>query len=185
MKNYSYENMKNIFEKANQKFLIEQKDLLQKNVSERSWYNHLSNYIKQISKEYDIDDIYNADIEYNKNLGHVKMILDDTDSYKELKIQCDIIFHSRGKVINQDNLICIEIKKFTRPLEEKIKDKNRVRILTKDTYNDDIRLEMDVLPQYVCKYILGIYYEVNIKESKVYIEYYKKGILDDNYELSF
>ena len=53
------------------------------------------------------------DTEYNRNGGSLKTIFDNERDLKVIKVTCDIIVHSRGKNIKQDNLICIEMKKST------------------------------------------------------------------------
>ena len=41
------------------------------------------------------------------------------------------------------------------------------------------------LPEYVCRYKLGVYYEINIKEQIVHIEYYEKGEKTLEYNMEF
>ncbi len=52
-------------------------------------------------------------MEYNRNRnGKVKTYLKTIFGPKDIvvKINCDLIVHSRGRIIHQDNLIAIEIK---------------------------------------------------------------------------
>lgn len=30
-------------------------------------------------------------------------------------------------------------------------------------------------PEHVCRYVLGVYYEINLKEQIIYLEYYRRG----------
>ena len=173
----NYDLMKEMFQYVNSRFLSKEKALLYDNVSERSWYGHFCRYFYSARRKYGIDKCYKADIEYNRNKGMLKAILDDTHDLKPINIVCDVILHSRGTNIEQDNLICIEMKKSTEPKEDKEADKNRVRILTKDSFDGVWSYDGTALPEYVCRYILGVYYEVNIKKSEIYIEYYNKGKL--------
>jgi hypothetical protein len=78
------------------------------------------------------------------------------------------------------------MKKSTASQREKEKDKNRVRTLTKDSFNDTWSFDGKTLPEHVCRYVLGVYYEINAKKNDVYIEYYSKGkkILEFNSEIS-
>lgn len=169
----------------NNRFLREQKELVISGVSERAWYTHFAIYFSIALNYFRIPRKYTVDTEYNRNQGKVKTILDDTRNYEVIEVSCDLIIHSRGKCVEQDNLICIEMKKSNRPEEEKIKDKNRVRILTKKSYNDMYSFDGKTLPEYVCGYILGVYYEVDIDKRNVYVEYYSSGEKIDSYILKF
>lgn len=102
-----------------------------------------------------------------------------------ITINCDLIVHSRGEIIEQDNLIALEMKKSTARPREKEKDKQRLIALTKDNFDDVWLFDGTSLPEHVCRYKLGIYYEVNIKRHKVYIKYYRQGKLIDEYEVDF
>lgn len=178
-------NMIKIFEDSNKLFLKNEKELINSRVSERAWYTRLAIYFNKIIEEIGIDKDYFVDTEYNRNLGKLKTILDDTNNYEILEITCDFLLHSRGNVISQDNLICIEMKKSTAKNKDKEDDKKRVRILTKDSSDDVWSGDGKCLPEHVCRYILGIYYEINIRKKEVYIEYYNRGKRIKNYILEF
>ena len=77
-------------------------------------------------------------------------------------IQCDLIVHSRGKNIENDNLIAIEMKKSTRPKSEFIDDRKRLRALTKESYDDIWSNDGIALPELVCGYDIGIYLILDI-----------------------
>ncbi len=177
-------NIIDIFEKANKLFLQEQKGLILSKVSERSWYTPFAMYLKEEMRRNNIIG-YIIDTEYNRNGGKIKTILDDEQNFTVSKITCDIIVHSRGKNLKQDNLICIEIKKSTAKEDKKISDKKRVRILTKDSFDDTWSYDGKELPKHVCRYKLGVYYEINIKEQVVHIEYYEKGKKTKEYNIKF
>jgi len=164
--------LKKIFINANEKFLINDISLIEDNVSERSWYTHLAMYLENEIKEKKING-YWVDTEYNRNNGKLKTILDNNTEI--IPVTCDIILHSRGNNKLQDNLICIEMKKSTSNDAEKIKDRKRLKILTRKSYDNIWSADGSVLPEYVCGYLLGIYYEVNIKTRKILIEYYSDG----------
>ena len=51
------------------------------------------------------------------------------------------------KNVEQDNLICIEMKKSNRLEKQKVKDKNRVKILTKKSYDDVYLFDGKTLPE--------------------------------------
>lgn len=174
-----------MFQYVNNKFLKEQKELVLSNVSERAWYTHFAIYFSRVLNSFKLPRRYTVDTEYNRNQGRIKTILDDTQNFEVIDVSCDFIIHSRGKYIEKDNLICIEMKKSTRPEKEKIKDKNRVRILTKNSYKDTYSFDGKSLPEHVCGYILGIYYEIDINKRNVYVEYYNCGEKIDSYAVKF
>lgn len=121
-----------IFEQANKNFLDE-RDFILSGVSERCLCGEL---MKKIDKEKNHTEYsnYYVDIEYNRNNGEIKTI--NNGKHQVLNITCDIILHSRGENTSQDNLIALEMKKDTGSRSEKEKDRNRLRALTKDSFND-------------------------------------------------
>ncbi|MFL0375440.1 hypothetical protein ACH0BY_16040 [Paenibacillus amylolyticus] len=163
-----------IFENANKVFLNNQVDLILSGVSERTLCGSLMRYLQEEIKKTNYSK-YHVDVEYNRNRGKVKTIINQ--NIEVMPINCDIIVHSRGEIPEQDNLIAIEMKKSTNRNSEKIKDKNRLIALTKDTFDDVWSFDGRNLPEHVCRYKLGVYYEVNIGQREVYVEYYKKGKL--------
>ena len=164
--------LKKMFITANEKFLINDNSLIKDNVSERSWYTRLAIYLENEIKENKING-YCVDTEYNRNNGKLKTILDNNTEI--IPVTCDVIVHSRGNNKLQDNLICIEMKKSTSNNAEKIKDRKRLKILTRKSYNNIWSADGSVLPEHVCGYLLGIYYEVNIQTRKILIEDYCDG----------
>ena len=130
---------------------------------------------------------YYVDVEYNRNKGGIKTIrktIRDTDE-KIIPINCDLIVHSRGECVEQDNLIAIEMKKSNRSMEEKNKDRERLIALTKDSFDDVWAFDGRNLPEHVCRYVLGVYYEINYNRKKITIEYYRKGKNVNQYTLDF
>ena len=171
-----------IFEKANSDFLKNEKSLILDGVSERTLCGSLMWYLKKEISESTFREYY-VDVEYNRNNGKIKTIKNSKEEI--ITINCDLIIHSRGEIIEQDNLLALEMKKSTAPKEEKLKDKERLMALTKDTFDDVWPFDGKTLPEHVCRYILGIYYEVDIEKRRIYMEYYKKGDLFHAYEISF
>ena len=155
-----------IFEKANKRFLKENIAFILSNVAERSLCSTLAQclYLEIRHSKYSR---YYVDVEYNRNNGRIKTIYND--DLKVVTIICDLIVHSRGEIVEKDNLIALEMKKSYRPMKEKENDKARLVALTKDSYDGK------TLPEHVCGYDLGIYYEIDSKNCLVYIEYYVKG----------
>lgn len=168
------ETLMQIFLKANQVFLCNELDSITRNISERSLCAHMMCYLKDEIKTTPFKE-YFVDVEYNRNDHQIKTIIDG--DLKVIPITCDLIVHSRGQIIEQDNLLAIEMKKSTATKEEKDKDRNRLVALTKDSYDDVWSFDGITLPKHVCGYLLGIYYEINIPNRLVLFEYYKKGEL--------
>lgn len=169
--------MEKIFETANKEFLKRNRGLFELEVSERTLCGALMLELSHVLKNSRYDNYY-VDVEYNRNKnGKLKTILRECDDtfFKEVTINCDLIVHSRGENIKQDNLIAIEMKKSNAKSADKKDDKIRLECLTKDSFNDVWSFNGKVLPDHVCRYILGVYYEINFKRKKIKIEYYYKG----------
>lgn len=178
-----YEELKRIFEEANQSFLQEEKSLFDMQVSERTLCGALMLHLTEKIKG-TVFEGYKADVEYNRNKGRrLKTIKDRYD--RIININCDLILHSRGENIEQDNLIAIEMKKETGRPEEKIKDKERLEALTKESFDDIWSYDGKSLPEHVCRYIIGVYYEINYRSNTILIEYYRGGKLIDTYTLNY
>ena len=127
--------LKAIFNNANRTFLKTDRSLIDDDVAERTLCGALKSHLE---KELSFAKIkgYYVDVEYNRNYGQVKTILDD--NFEVVSIQCDLIVHSRGNNIKQDNLLAIEMKKSYRDQFSKDLDRMRLRALTKSTYDNDI-----------------------------------------------
>lgn len=167
--------LKSIFNKSNFAFLTTDTTLLDTDVSERTLCGALKSHLE---KELSIAKIegYYVDVEYNRNGGQVKTILHE--NLEVVSIQCDLIVHSRGTNIKQDNLIAIEMKKSYRDQSSKDQDRMRLRALTKSTYDNDIwAYDGKSFPECVCRYILGIFYEIDRDNRKIYLEFYRNGKL--------
>lgn len=124
---------------------------------------------------------YYTDVEYNRNKGgKLKNIKKTVQGVNEtvVTINCDLILHSRGQYIEQDNLIAIEMKKSSRPRASKAADRERLIALTKDSYDNVWSFDGHTLPEYVCRYVLGVYYEIKYSERKILLEYYHRGFLE-------
>ena len=143
-------------------------------VSERSICGEFKTHFEKFINE-NFDGYY-CDIEYNRNLnGQIKTIINE--NLEVINIQCDLIIHSRGEKVEQDNILALEMKKSSRPQEEKVKDKNRLIALTKQTFGDTWSFDGVSLPEHVCRYILGIYYEIDEDDKTVLLEFYERGQL--------
>lgn len=73
------------------------------------------------------------------------------------------------------------MKKTYRSQEEKENDRKRRIALTKSTYDNDVWSYDDKnFPEHVCRYIIGIYHEIDWENKKIIIESYKGGQLAEN-----
>jgi hypothetical protein len=176
-------NMITIFESANESFLKKETESIVLGVSERnlcgSLMLHLRNALDATSYRQ-----YYVDIEYNRNKdGQLKTILNGHPT--PISICCDLIVHSRGEIPAQDNLIALEMKRSNHPKEEKDKDKIRLKCLTKDSFDDVWSFDGKHLPEHVCRYVLGVYYELNKDSRQIDFKYYVKGNLLKENRLGF
>ena len=173
----SYQEMVNLFERANAAFLKHDKALFVNQVSERTLCGALMLHIHDIIARDKRFAGYHADVEYNRNKGAIKTIRKTIKGpdFEIIPINCDLIVHSRGEIVEQDNLIAIEMKKATAPRADKEKDRERLIALTKDSFDDVWPFGEKALPEHVCRYVLGVYYEINYKQKSILIEYYRKG----------
>lgn len=167
-----YKDLITIFESANKKLIKKDIDLIKRETSERTICGALMLHLKSALWGTPFR-VYNVDVEYNRNRdGLVKTILDN--DLVVTNITCDLIVHSRGAFIEQDNLIALEMKKASRTTEEKTKDKNRLISLTKSEY-ETWSYDGETFPEHVCRYILGVYYEISKDYNQIYLEYYRHG----------
>lgn len=127
---------------------------------------------------------YRADTEYNrKQGGQVKTILDET--MHVVRITCDLILHSRGQIVERDNLIAIEMKRLSHPEREKQKDRVRLRALTKASYDDIWSADGRALPDHVCGYGLGYFVELDADGRRFRFEEYQRGHLSTQMNRAF
>lgn len=168
--------IKSIFTLANNAFLAREISLIKSDVSERCICAALKEYLSNELRKYRRYNDYKVDVEYNRNAGHIKTIIDS--NYVVVNITCDLIVHSRGKLEKHDNLLALEMKKSSRTEDEKKADRNRLMALTKPKNSNEVwSYDGKTYPKYVCGYVVGVYYELDIPKGKVYLEYYKHGNL--------
>ena len=182
----TYDELVVLFENANGVFLRTERKLLTRKVAERTLCGALMLHIHDLIKEDHSYDGYYTDVEYNRNQGGIKTtqktILGPCE--RIIRINCDLILHSRGEYTEQDNLIAIEMKKATRPMAEKRADRERLVALTKEYFTDAAEWN-HVLPEHVCRYVLGVYYEIDYRKKNILIEYYHSGVLVSSHNCSF
>ncbi len=188
MKNKYLDDCIEIFKKAHNNFLSNNLELIKTGVSERTLcgalmielFNCLNNSFKGKYSDYYVD------VEYNRaKNGRVKhcVITGNGLEERKIRINCDLVIHGRGSSkVQKENLIAIEMKKSYRDNQDKLDDRQRLEALTSST--DVYYWNGEVDPSIVCGYVLGIYYEINDKENKVLIEYYKDGTCFKSYSVS-
>ena len=183
----TYEEIVELFQTTNNGLLSTDRSLFVNGVSERTLCGALMLHIHDFIRSDPSFDGYYVDVEYNRNKGSIKTICKTIQGPGEqiIEINCDLILHSRGENTVQDNLLAIEMKKSTRTRAEKRMDRERLVALTKDSFNDVWAWDGQNLPEHVCRYLLGVYYEINYRRKEILIEYYRRGRKVHSYTLEF
>ena len=165
--------MRDLFYRSFERFIASERANIFNGVSERNLCARLGLYLEDERRARRLDGYY-VDPEYNRQRnGRVKTILDG--DAQEITITCDLILHSRAEIVRRDNLIAIEMKKSDRPPEQKESDRKRLRILTRDSYDDIWPADGVTLPKYVCGYELGIFVEFDLRRRLVVVEEFERG----------
>lgn len=172
------------FAQSNRKFLRTQTDLILSGVSERCLCGSLMTCLRYILDDTEFAE-YHSDIEYNRNYnGSIKTIF--RGNHEVINVTCDLIVHSRGEKPAQDNLLAIEMKRIEHDEDEKTKDRNRLIALTKPTYDENLYSYDGVtLPEHVCGYVLGVFYEIDKNNRRILLEYYVGGELRKEKTVNF
>lgn len=169
MENIAFKNeLLDLFYYANSLFIKKNIQNILANVSERNLCAQLGYCISQLLENSKFSNYY-SDVEYNRNGGQVKTIIDE--ELNVIDVTCDLIVHSRGN-LQKDNLIAIEMKKHTATEEQKYSDRKRLRCLTKQNCKDVYTFRGNILPVNVCKYEIGIMYIINIQSKIIRLEIY-------------
>lgn len=165
--------IREVFEKSMDLFFQHEVLEVLEGVNERNNCGRMSIYLQQVAHQYGLSN-YFADTEYNrKQNGAVKTILDG--EMKVVPINCDLLLHSRGQVFAEDNLIAVEVKKHDAPRSEKEKDRERLRALTKASYDGIWSNDGVALPEHVCGYALGVFIELHRVKRTCQFEYFREG----------
>jgi hypothetical protein len=165
--------MRQLFYRALEKFLAAERDNILNGVSERNLCHRLGIYLEDERRACGLEG-YFVDAEYNRQQnGQIKTILDE--ELQVVGITCDLILHSRGRVVRDDNLIAIEMKKSDRPNSEKPKDRIRLKALTKQSYDDVWSNDGVMHPERVCGYCFGAFIEIHIRNVGVTVEEFEGG----------
>lgn len=184
----AYNEMVSLFEEANRIFMNNDIDLFESRVSERTLCGALMLHMHDLIASDPLYQGYYTDVEYNRNKGgKLKNIKKTIQGVNEtvVTINCDLILHSRGRHIEQDNLIAVEMKKSAQPKVKKDSDRERLMALTKDSHDGVYPVDEHTLPEHVCGYVLGVYYEIVYSQRKILIEYYRQGNLENTYVIRY
>ena len=172
-----------VFEESMALFFQHEVQEVLEGVNERNNCGRMAIYLQQVAHLHGLTD-YFADTEYNrKQNGAVKTILDG--QMRVVAINCDLLLHSRGKIVDEDNLIAVEVKKRYAPKDEKEKDREQLRALTKASYDDIWSNDGVALPKHVCGYALGVFVELDRKTRVCRFEYYRQGAKIEEATLAF
>lgn len=172
-----------VFKSALPAFFQREIKNIMENVSERNLCGHLLHYIKRELEKTELAN-YHVDTEYNrKQGGRVKTIINNEEVV--VTITCDLLIHSRGEVIEHDNLLALEMKKSTAREEAKNSDKQRLCALTAIPYERVWSFGGIAHPEHVCGYKVGIYMEINMHEHSCYYERYRHGELVNSWTDAF
>jgi hypothetical protein len=139
--------------------------------------------LRDLLPEYGLEDYY-VDAEYNRNQdGQVKTIINDNEEV--VKITCDLILHSRGEILERDNILAYEIKKSSRSADEKESDRNRLIAMTKQRGDDIWPADGNTHLEHVCGYLLGTYVELDVEARSYLLEHYRRGKIVEDREGQF
>jgi len=171
-----------VFKAALPTFFMREIKNITDNVSERNLCQRLASYVERQLEQTELAHYY-VDNEYNrKQEGHVKTII----NHKEVvvTITCDLLIHSRGEVIDHDNLLALEMKKSTASEADKLSDKQRLCALTAIP-NERVWGWGGPHPEHVCGYEVGIYMEIDRTRRTCYFERYRHGKLFNSWTESY
>ena len=172
-----------IFDESLKRLLSREAGGLASGVSERNSCARMAMYMQTVSDENGLAG-YFADAEYNrKQNGKVKTLLNG--NYEVVTICCDLILHSRGAIIAEDNLIAVEMKKADRPAREKESDRTRLMTLTKASYDGVWSNDGVTQPEHVCGYVLGAFVQIDRGQRLCSVEYFSGGVSFDETRQTF
>lgn len=165
--------LEQIYSSAIESFLKVETATILDDVSERNLCGRLAIQLEREIQARGLE-AYFADTEYNrKQHGHVKTIL--SDNLEVINITCDLIVHSRGRVIQNDNLIAIEMAKPNKTAADILADKNRLRALTKSSYDGVWSYGDGAHPEHVCGYVMGLFIMVDRINRVLKTEVFRSG----------
>jgi hypothetical protein len=165
--------LRRIFNPALEMFLQVELSSIMNDISERNLCARLAMHLEHQMKIVGLQGYY-ADPEYNRMQdGQVKTML--SDQMEVINITCDLIVHSRGEIMGKDNLIALEMSKPNKSADEVRDDKNRLRALTKSTFDDIWSNDGKTHPEHVCGYVIGLFMMVNRRTREITIDKFFNG----------
>lgn len=164
------------FREAAVAFLDKEATLLELDANERTLCAKLAYYIAVLLSEYGLD-CYHVDVEYNRTKNFDIKAIYGLD-FKMRRVICDLILHSRGMIVEHDNLLALEMKKWTggkRSEKSCNSDRERLMALTSSAYLNDC----------VGDYSLGIFMLINRKQKICIFEEYQHGSKIKEWSVSY
>ncbi len=162
-----------LVERSLDEFFREEAENIALGTNERNLCGRLAIHLTKLLPEFELER-YFADTEYNrKQDGRVKTILDHRNVV--VTINCDLILHSRGDLVGEDNIIAFEMKKSTRSSLEKDDDRDRLRAMTKASYDDIWSADGLAHPEHVCGYVRGVFVELDVAARTIKVEHFAAG----------
>lgn len=158
---------------ALERFIKNDLQLLATVAHEQAIAHRIAKYLEEEVRKANIDKRYVVDCEYNRNGNKVKMIVNK--EYERIAIRADVILHSRGSILAQDNLLAIELKMLPAKEDEKERDRLRLMAMTVKNHEEEFEWNGGYLPKYVCGYKLGVYLLLDATAGKIYQEFYSDG----------
>ena len=162
----NFDGLKELFWSDHKVFLKNQWRLIEGKLSERCLCGALMYELNNQLEMNGYNDYY-ADVEFNKVVKkekRIKLLRDNEGTLK--RIFTDIIVHSRGQA-RPDNLIALEMKKSRAKKLSRENDRERLMQLTKQ--------DIFINNRYIYRYKLGIYYEIDLKNEEILVEFYQDG----------
>ncbi len=151
-------------------------------VSEQNVCGRLAFYLERAKPEFGFG-AYIVDTEYNRKQNRrVKTIIDHRS--RVIRIRADIIVHTRGKVVKGDNLIAVEMKKSGASATAIQRDRDRLRAMTKSSYDGVWSVGDGTHPEHVCGYEAGFLVMLDLERKCVRIERFAQGARVDEVEWS-
>ena len=164
--------LRDLFAGALTEFLAEEGESIESDCSEQMLCGRLAMILQRCALDAGFAG-YKADTEYNRNFGaKIKTIINEF--YQVIPIRCDLILHSRG-ALAKDNLIAIEMKKEVHSQEATQRDRERLRAMTRPTFDNRWDPLSGTPAEHICDYELGYLLILNRKARSVRIEEYVGG----------
>jgi hypothetical protein len=170
-----------LYRESQEQFIETELENILSGVSERNLCCRFAIILENNAKKFKLNGYY-ADAEYNREKnGRFKKIRDDNN--QAISITSDLILHSRGNILDRDNLIAIEMKKSTRNENEKNCDRARLKAMTTANY-DIIWFNNGVThPEHVCGYELGVFIEIDNAQNRINVELFEKWEVKEKFNI--